>query len=129
MKKTKYARTKSNSNNIYLPTELYTGSWKEKSNTRKMPALKKGQDKHLTTNSKAESHKPIKPPTKTNISGTNRHLSLISLNIPFRSAPALGNLGRRVSGHPQGPLENSPRDLWTTSDWNTTSIPIQSYGT
>jgi hypothetical protein len=35
----------------------------------------------LTTNSKAESHKHIKPPTKTNIPGTNSHLFLISLNI------------------------------------------------
>jgi hypothetical protein len=34
--------------------------------------------KHPTTRSKAERHKHIKPPTKTNISGTNSHLSLIS---------------------------------------------------
>jgi hypothetical protein len=40
--------------------------------TWKIPATNKGQDiKHLMTKSKAESHKHIKPPTKTNISGTN----------------------------------------------------------
>jgi hypothetical protein len=39
---------------------------------RKITAPKKGQDiKHLTIKSKAESHKHIKLPTKTNISGTN----------------------------------------------------------
>jgi hypothetical protein len=33
--------------------------------TRKIAAPEKGQNiKHLTTNSKAESHKHIKPPTK-----------------------------------------------------------------
>jgi hypothetical protein len=43
---------------------------------------KKGQDiKYLTTKSKAESHKCIKPPTKTNISGISSHLYLVSLNI------------------------------------------------
>jgi hypothetical protein len=39
---------------------------------------------------------------------------------------ALGHLGHRVGGHPQGPLENSPHDLRTTGEWNTTSVPIQS---
>jgi hypothetical protein len=47
-----------------------------------LSAPKKGQDiKHLKTKSKAESHKHIKPPTKPNVSGTNSHLSLISLSI------------------------------------------------
>jgi hypothetical protein len=40
----------------------------ENSNTRKIPAPKKGQNiKHLTTKSKAESHKHIKLPTKTKL--------------------------------------------------------------
>ena len=92
MEKTKYSRTKPNSNSIYLPTQLYqmilegklqhkedTCTKKQKQNKTKQ---KKGQDiKHLTTKSKAESHKHIKPPTKANISGTNSHLSLISPNI------------------------------------------------
>ena len=34
-------------------------------------------------------------------------------------------LWHRVSGHPQGPLEDSPCDLRTTCEWNTTSVPIQ----
>ena len=63
----------------YLPTQPYRGSWKENSNKRKIPVPKKGEDiKHLTTKSKAKSHKHIKPPTKTKISGTNSHLTLIS---------------------------------------------------
>jgi hypothetical protein len=82
MEKIKYFRTKPNSNSIYLQNRPYRGSWNENSNTRKVPASKKRQDiKHLTTKSKAESHKHIKQPSKTNISGTNSHLSLISLNI------------------------------------------------
>jgi hypothetical protein len=82
VEKPKYSRIKPNSNSIYLRTQPYRGSLMEKSNIRKIPAPKNGQDiKHLTTKSKAESHKHIKPPTKTNISGTNSHLSLISLNI------------------------------------------------
>ena len=73
---------------MYLPTQLYRGAWKENSNTRKVPAPKKGQDiKHLTTKPKGENHKHIKPPTKTNISGTNIHLSLISLNINGFNSP------------------------------------------
>jgi hypothetical protein len=56
MEKTKHSRTKPNSNSIDLPTQPYRGSWKENSNTRKIPAPKKGQDnKHLTTKSKVES--------------------------------------------------------------------------
>ena len=82
MEKTKYSRTKSNSNSISLPIQPYRGSWKENSNTRKIPAPMKGQDtKHLTTKSKAENHKHIKPHPKSNKTGTNIHLSLISLNI------------------------------------------------
>jgi hypothetical protein len=82
VERSKYPRTKPNLNTAYLPTQPYRGSWKENSNTKKIPAPKKGQDiKHLTRKSKAESHKHIKPPTKTNISGTNSQLYLISLNI------------------------------------------------
>jgi hypothetical protein len=88
MEKTKYSRTKLNSNSIYLPTHPYRGSWKENFKTRKIPASKKEQDiKHLTTKSKAESHKHIKPPTKTNMSGANSHLSLISLNVNGLNSP------------------------------------------
>jgi hypothetical protein len=36
---------------------------------------------------KKENHKHIKPPTKTNISGTNSHLPLISLNINGLNSP------------------------------------------
>jgi hypothetical protein len=56
----------------YLSTHpaLQRGTWKENSNTKKIPAPKKGQDiKHLTTKPKGESHKHIKPP---NIS-KNKH--------------------------------------------------------
>jgi hypothetical protein len=44
----------------------------------------------------------------------------------FWSVPAAGHLGRGVGGHPQGPLEDSPHNLRTTGEWNTTSVPIQS---
>jgi hypothetical protein len=55
---------------------------KQNSKTRKVPTPKKRQDiKHLTTKPKGENHKHIKPPTKTNITGTNSHMSLISLSI------------------------------------------------
>jgi hypothetical protein len=67
MEKPKYSRTKPNSNSIYLHPSLV----KENSNTRKTPAPKKGQDiKHLTTKSKAENHKHIRPPIKANMSGS-----------------------------------------------------------
>jgi hypothetical protein len=79
MEKPKYSRTKPNSNIIYLPTQSYRGSWKKNTDTRKVPAPKKGQAiKHLTTKPKAESHKHIKPPIKTNIIENNSHLSNIS---------------------------------------------------
>jgi hypothetical protein len=82
VEKPKYSRTKPNSNSIYLPTQTYRRSGKENSNTRKIPAPKKGKNiKHLTTNLKAESHKHVKLSTKTNIPGTNSYLSLISFNI------------------------------------------------
>jgi hypothetical protein len=88
MKKTKYSRTKPNSNIIYLLTQPWRRFWKENSNTRKVPAQKKGQGiKYLTTKSKAKSHKHIKQPTKTNISATNSYLSLISLNINGLNSP------------------------------------------
>jgi hypothetical protein len=80
MEKTKYSRTKPNS--IYLPSQSYRGSQKENSNTRKIPAPKKGHNiKHFTIKSKTESQKNIKPPIKTSMSGNNIHLSLLSLNI------------------------------------------------
>jgi hypothetical protein len=54
----------------------------------KEDACTKGQDiKHLTTKSKTESHKPIKSPTKTNMSGINSYLFLISLNINGLNSP------------------------------------------
>jgi hypothetical protein len=40
-----------------------------------------------------------------------------------------GHLERGVSRNPQGPLEDSPHNLRTTSEWNTTSVPIQSHRT
>ena len=58
----------------------YRGSWKENCNTRKY--LHHRKYKILsTTKPKGEDHKHIKPPTKTNIPGTDSHLSLIFLNI------------------------------------------------
>jgi hypothetical protein len=73
-------RTKPNSNIIYLP--ILQRIQKEISNTVKVPTVKKRQNiKHLTTKPKGENHKHIKPPTKTNIRGSNSRLSLISLNI------------------------------------------------
>jgi hypothetical protein len=88
MEKLKYSRTKPNSNSIYLTTQLYRESWKENSNTRKIPASKKRQYiKHVITMSKAESHKYIKPPSKTYILGPNSHLSLISININGVNSP------------------------------------------
>jgi hypothetical protein len=65
MEKTKYSRTKPNTNSICETTQPYRGSWEENSMTRKIPAPMKVQDiKYLTTKSKVESHKHIKPPTK-----------------------------------------------------------------
>ena len=88
MERSKYPRTNPNLNSIYLPTQPYRGSWKENSNTRKITTTKKGQDiKHLTTKSKAENHKHIKPHPKSNKTGTNIHLSLISLNINGLNSP------------------------------------------
>jgi hypothetical protein len=87
MEKTKYSRKKTNSSSISQPS-LTEDPGRKKSNTRKITTPKKGQDiKHLTEMSKTESHKHIKPPTKTNMSGTNSHLSLISLNINGLNTP------------------------------------------
>jgi hypothetical protein len=84
----RYSRTKSNPNSISLLTQPYRESWKKNSKIRKIPASKKGQDvKHLITKSKAASHKHIKTGTKTNISVTNSHLSLISLNTDELNSP------------------------------------------
>jgi hypothetical protein len=88
MEKPKYSSTKPNSNSIYLSSQTYRGSWKKNSNIGKVPASKKGQGiKHITTKSKAENNKQIKPPTKSNISGTNSQLSLISLKINGLNTP------------------------------------------
>jgi hypothetical protein len=46
--------------------------------------------------------------------------------FPFQSAPGPGYLGCRVDRLPPRSLEDSPHDLRTTSDWNTTPVPIQS---
>jgi hypothetical protein len=56
----------------------------------------------------------------------SREPGLTRVTRPFWSTPAPGHLGRWVSRHPQGTLEDSPCDLRTTSEWNTTSVPIQS---
>jgi hypothetical protein len=73
---------------VYLSIQPYRRSWKENSNTRKVPTPKKGQHiKHLTTNPKEDNHKHTKPPTKINITGLNSHLSLISLNINGLNLP------------------------------------------
>ena len=82
MEKPKYTRIDPNSNNISLPNQPYKGSWKENSNTRKVPAPKKGQDiKHLTTKPEGENHEYIKPPTKQNknkqINRKTRHINKI----------------------------------------------------
>jgi hypothetical protein len=42
---------------------------------------------NLTTKPKGNSKKHIMPPTQTNISETNSHLSLISLNINRLNSP------------------------------------------
>jgi hypothetical protein len=69
---------------------------KKKKKKKRVPTPKKGQDiKHLTIKPKAESHQHIKPPIKTNISGANSHLSLISLNINgLNSSVELGKAER-----------------------------------
>jgi hypothetical protein len=72
---------------IYQPS-LKGEFWKKKSNTRKIPAPKKGQNiKHFTTKSKTESHKHIKPPTMTNMPGASSRLDLISLHIHGLNSP------------------------------------------
>jgi hypothetical protein len=42
---------------------------------------------HLTIKPEGENHVYIMPPTKTNITGTNNYLSLISLNINGLNSP------------------------------------------
>jgi hypothetical protein len=64
--------------------------------------------------------------------GTAQCVGMLSMKAEgpsFWSAPAPGHLGQRVGRHPQGPLEDSPRNLRTTGEWNTTSVPIQARGT
>jgi hypothetical protein len=73
----------------YLPTNpalqrILEGKLQHKEDT----CTKKGLDiKHLKTKTKAERHKNIKPPTKTNILGTYSHFFLISLNINGLNLP------------------------------------------
>jgi hypothetical protein len=43
----------------------------------------------------------------------------------FRSPQAPGCLASRVSRHPQGPTQDSPRDPKTFGEWNTTSARRQ----
>jgi hypothetical protein len=55
MEKSKYSRTKPNSNNVYLPIQPYRGFLKENSNTRKVPIPKNNQDiNNLTTKPKGD---------------------------------------------------------------------------
>jgi len=52
-----------------------------------MYTTKRQDIKHLTPKTKGENHKHIKLSTNTNITGTNSHLSLISLNINELTSP------------------------------------------
>ena len=80
--------TKPNTNSVYLPIQSYREFLKENSNTRKVPTPKERQDiNHLTTKPKGKDQMHIMPPTKTNITGTNNHLSLIFLNINELNSP------------------------------------------
>jgi hypothetical protein len=44
---------------------------------------------------------------------------------PFWPTSAPGSLARGVSGHPQGPTQDLPRDPKTSGEWNTTSARRQ----
>jgi hypothetical protein len=66
---------------IYQPSLIENPRRTNPTQGRYLPQREDKIIKHLTTKSKAESHKHIKPPIKANMSGTNSHLSLISLNI------------------------------------------------
>ena len=67
----------------FIPTE---DPRRKTTNTRKVPALKKGQDiKHLTTKPKGENQKTHEH--KTNITETKSYLSLTSLNINGLNSP------------------------------------------
>ena len=67
MEKTKYSRTKPNSNTIFQSSPEEDPRRKT-SNIRKLPGTKKEQDiNYLTTKPKGENHKYINPRTKTNI--------------------------------------------------------------
>lgn len=60
----------------------------ENSNTGRIPTPKKKQDiNHHTTKPKGENHIHIMPPTTTNTTGANNHLSLVSLNIDGLNSP------------------------------------------
>ena len=69
-------------NNIVLLIQPERGYWNKISNTRRVTTPKKTQEiKHFRINPKEENHIHIIPPPATKITGTNNHLSLISLNI------------------------------------------------
>jgi hypothetical protein len=88
MKKLRYFMIKQNLNNIYLLIQPYKGYWKEIFNTRRVTTPKKTQEiKHFTTNPKEKNHTQIMPPPAIKITGTNKYLSLISLNINRLNSP------------------------------------------
>jgi hypothetical protein len=72
---------------IYQPSLTEDPGRKNQTQGRYLLQRKDKNINHLTTKSKAESHKHIKPPTKMNMSGTNSHLSLIPLNINGLNSP------------------------------------------
>jgi hypothetical protein len=88
MEKPRYSMIKPNLNNIFLLTQPYRGYWNKTSNTRRITTTKKRQEiKHFTANPKEENRTHIIPPLTTKITGTNNHLSLISLNINVLNSP------------------------------------------
>jgi hypothetical protein len=101
---------------LWLTTDILKGNWMCNS-------FGLGCSCCCCVDSKSESSIGISPhPGRTS--------SLLWLSsYTFRSVPALGHLGCRVGGHPQSSLEDFPRNLKTTGEWNTTSVSIQSCGT
>jgi hypothetical protein len=59
----------------------------ENSNTKKEATTQKKQENTLLTNLKEDSHINIILPLTTKITGSNNHLSLISLNIKGFTSP------------------------------------------
>ena len=63
-------------------------SRRKSSNTKRVPTPKKKQEiNHLTTKPKGANNIYTMLPTTTNITGTNNHLSLISLSINTLNFP------------------------------------------